>query len=290
MMRTRLIVWTLTALGILGAVIFFLTLNAIEVEKDTVYGTGGSETLRLDMARPTWKGTFPAIVCIHGGAWRSGDKSSYDAEIRNLASLGFVAVSIQYRLAPKHIFPAQVEDAKCAVRFLRANAKKYNINPGSIGALGDSAGGHLALMLGLMNTEDGLEGDGGSNAFTSKIQAVVNYYGPTDFNQKEVWSEAQIAQAGYFFGTEAPDLELIKKASPAAYIDPKDPPILTVHGTADPIVPVTQATHLHQLLKVAGVQSQLDIVQGAGHGWQSPDQDRIQTQTIQFFKTHLSNK
>jgi len=222
-----LLIFALVALALL-----LLGRSNSAFQQNVIFGKGGGEDLRLDMAVPVHiSGPFPAIVCIHGGAWRSGDKSSYKQKIIDFADHGYVAVSINYRLAPQHKFPSQVEDVKCAVRYLRAHATEFKIDPTRIAAVGDSAGGHLALMLGLMDPADGLEGDGGYPEQSSKVQAVVNYYGPTDLAMNEKWSDGVKAQAGYFLGTNDPTAPVVHRASPVTYIDNADPPVLTFHGT-----------------------------------------------------------
>ena len=152
------------------ALFFFLGRPRSILKQDVVYGKGGNEVLRLDLATPAQgAGPFPALVCIHGGSWRSGDKSWYRNQILTFAEQDYVAVSINYRLAPQYKFPAQVEDAKCAVRFLRAHAAEFKIDPAKLAAIGDSAGGHLALMLAFMDPADGLEGSGGYPEQSSKV-------------------------------------------------------------------------------------------------------------------------
>ena len=129
----------------------------IEFRKDVVYGTGGGENLLLDLAMPAGlTQPVPGVVWIHGGGWRGGNKGEFEKLIRDSARAGYVAVSIEYRLAPKHVFPAQVEDCKCAVRWLRANASKLHVDPNRIGVVGSSAGAHLSMMLGAMDSADGL--------------------------------------------------------------------------------------------------------------------------------------
>ncbi|HEY3319754.1 MAG TPA: alpha/beta hydrolase [Planctomycetota bacterium] len=241
--------------------------------------------LSLDIAVPKGNGPFPLIVCIHGGAWHSGGKSQYGNMLVEFSRHGYVAASVDYRLAPANKFPAQIEDVKCAVRFLRAHATEYHIDPQRVGALGESAGGHLALLLGLMNPGDGLEGGCGDQP--SKVQAVVNYYGPSDLSAPENWGSGQIAQAKMLLGTTDPKDPIVTRASPIAYIDSTDPPILTFHGDADPIVPVSQARRLHEALRRAGVPERLEIVRGAGHGWTGNDAERITRMTIEFFDTQL---
>src|SRR5262245_12730076 len=131
--RVRLVAWVVLAGGVAAEA------PEVAVQKDIVYGKGGDLDLKLDIAQPKGDGPFPLVVCIHGSAWRFGHRSAHHNTIRMLARHGYVAATVQYRLTPKHRFPTQVEDVKCAVRFLRANAKKYKIDPHHVGALGDSA-------------------------------------------------------------------------------------------------------------------------------------------------------
>jgi acetyl esterase/lipase len=157
-------------------------------EKDLVYGKGGDVELKLNLARPTSDtGSFPALIFLFGGGYHSGSKEHWRSDIKEAAKRGYVAVTIDYRLTnikengkTKYPFPAQIHDGKCAVRWLRANASKYKIDPNRIGVVGFSAGGNLALMLGLTDSSDGLEGDCGDGKISSRVQAVVNLAGPTD--------------------------------------------------------------------------------------------------------------
>src|SRR5262249_22409445 len=154
--------------------------------------------LQLDLAMPKdGDGPFPAVVCIHGGGWRGGSRQDLTRSIpplggrsliEYLAGRGYVAATVSYRLAPKDKFPAQIEDCKAAVRWLRANAKKYKINPERFGAVGFSAGGHLVSLLGTSDKDDALEGNGGNPEQSSRVQAVVNFFGPTDFTTKD-WTD-----------------------------------------------------------------------------------------------------
>ncbi|MCY2966890.1 MAG: SMP-30/gluconolactonase/LRE family protein [Planctomycetota bacterium] len=152
---------------------------AYELQEALEYGTAGDEKLTLHLARPTTgAGPFPVVVFIHGGGWAGGNKDVHKNEIIEAAKRGYVSISVGYRLAPKHRFPAQVEDVKCAVRWLRAHAKELNIRADKIGAVGFSAGAHLAMMLGTMDKGDGLEGNGGWADQSSKVQAVVETCSP----------------------------------------------------------------------------------------------------------------
>src|SRR5262245_29691065 len=158
------------------------------LQKDLVYGKGGDQDLKLNLALPAGDGPFSAILCVHGGGWKAGDRADLNLLIAYLADRGFAAATVSYRLAPKHKFPAQIEDCKAAVRWLRANAKQHRINPDKIGAVGFSAGGHLVSLLGAADKDAGLEGKGGNPEQSTKIQAVVNFFGPTDLITK-TWTK-----------------------------------------------------------------------------------------------------
>jgi acetyl esterase/lipase len=187
--RSLLLVATLAAFCLIGSG----HLSAeIVVEENLTYGKGGDTELKLDLARPQGEGPFPAIVFIHGGGWYQGGRQAYRTQIEQAAARGYVAATISYRLmqfdqenretttaAP--IFPAQIHDAKAAVRWLRANAKKYTLDPERIGVWGSSAGGHLGALLGTSGDVEELEGSGGNLDQSSRVQAVVDWYGPTDF-------------------------------------------------------------------------------------------------------------
>jgi acetyl esterase/lipase len=280
----------------LGACLAFVCLGParaqdVPLQRDIVYGKAGGVELKLDLARPAkGDGPFPLVVCLHGGAWQLGHRSDQHARLRLLADHGYVAASVGYHLAPKHPFPAQIEDARCAVRFLRAHAKDYKIDPKRVAAAGDSAGGHLALLLGLMDAEDDPP---------SKVQAVVNYFGPTDLR---TWSATpqgdallKVAVRGKdsnallkdFLGTADRKAAVVAKASPITYVDAKDPPVLTFQGTADPLVQAEQAKALHAALKKAGVVEKLVLLEGASHGWGGKDKERTDRLMLEFLDRHL---
>jgi acetyl esterase/lipase len=161
----------------------------VRVERDLTYGKGGNVDLKLDLAMPNQgNGPFPAVVCVHGGGWKAGNRQQLEKTIEGLAARGHVGVTISYRLTPTAQFPAQIEDCKAAVRWLRANAAMYHVNSERIGALGFSAGGHLVCLLGTTDKNDGLEGQGGNPDQSSRVQAVVSFFGPTDFTTK-TWSD-----------------------------------------------------------------------------------------------------
>jgi acetyl esterase/lipase len=258
----------------------------IELKHDIVYGKGGDQDLLLDLAMP--KGLThptPAIVWIHGGAWRGGNRKEFERLISESARRGYVAISIDYRLVPKHIFPAQIEDSKCAVRWLRANAATFHVDPDRIGVVGSSAGAHLAMLLGAMDSSDGLEGNGGSPEASSRVQVVVSYAGPT--NLTSAFPDASKNLVADFVGGPPPDSSTTARAaSPITYVSAKDPPMLLVQGTRDPLVPHDQAVQMVEALTKAGVPGRVELLIGQGHGWPK-EHDRVIRATFEFLDRYL---
>jgi len=241
-----------------------------------VYGKGGAQELKLNLALPAGEGPFPVIVFIHGGGWSAGSyqDATFNKLMVELAGKGFAGACIQYRLTPSGArFPAQIEDCKCAVRWLRGHAHEYHLNPDRIGALGASAGGHLALLLGVTDREDGLEGTGDLKPeyakLSSRVQAVVNFFGPADLASGGWPKVVEPLLEGLFGGKVAEKLDLARQASPLTYIRAGRtiPPILTFHGTKDTIVPFTQATKLHEALGKVQSKATLVPLEGEDHGW-----------------------
>ncbi len=241
----------------------------VRTETDVVFGKAGGRELKLDLAMPKeGDGPFPAVVCVHGGGWVGGDRKQMAATVQVLARRGFVAVTPDYRTAPAHRFPAQLEDCKAAVRWLRANAAKYKVNPDRIGAVGFSAGGHLACLLGVTDKGNGLEGTGGNPDVSSRVQAVVSFFGPTDLTVK-FWGPTAEREnlVPLLGGTLADKPEAYRKASPMSYAGANAPPFLFFHGSADRTVPPQQSYDLAARLRAAGVEARVITVEGEGHGW-----------------------
>ena len=158
--------------------------DGVTYEPDLEYSNPDNQHLMLDLARPSkGDGPFPAVLLIHGGGFRAGNRHGYDGLCMRLAQNGYVAATVEYRLAPKYQFPAAVYDCKAAVRWLRANAAKYHIDPARVGVAGGSAGGHLALFLGVTGDVKKFDGDGGNPDQSSKVDCVVSFYGPSDFTK-----------------------------------------------------------------------------------------------------------
>jgi acetyl esterase/lipase len=265
---------------------------AIVVEKDLVYGKGGASDLQLDLAMPkAGSGPFPAVVCIHGGAWKQGSRQDLAKTIEMLASRGYVGVTISYRLSDVAPFPAQIEDCKAAVRWLRGHAKEYKIDPDRIGAVGFSAGAHLACLLGTSHKDDGLEGSGGSADQSSRVQAVVSFFGPTDLTTRD-WSEHVEKEIliPFLGGTIDQKPEQYKKASPINYVTKDAPPFLFFHGTEDPLVGIRQSQMLAKKLKSVGVAAEVVEMEGEGHGWRGDKLTTTIEQMLKFFDRQLKNE
>jgi acetyl esterase/lipase len=260
-------------------------------EKDVVYGKGADEELKLNLGRPKQQaGPTPCVVVIHGGGWAAGNKNQHDGQVRDLAKRGYVAATVGYRFAPKHIFPAQIEDVKCAIRFLRAHADKYQIDKDRIGAVGFSAGAHLSMLLGTMDKEDGCEGEGGNPEQSSKVNAVVAFFGPTDLTSSDWPEKTGKILVAFLGGSKQEKPELYKKASPITYVNPGDAPMLLIQGTKDGLVPWTQATAMADALTKAGVYGRVDLIVGAYHGWGGEELKRTADEAWAFFEQFLLKK
>ncbi len=260
----------------------------VKVENDLVYTKAGGTELKLDIAAPEGSdGPMPAVLVIHGGAWRAGNKRDVGTVLRELAGHGYVAVSPQYRFCPSELFPAQVHDVKAAVRWMKAHAAERRIDPERIGAMGFSAGGHLALMLGVTGAKDGLEGEAPPNSPDTRIRAVVNYFGPVDLDAPDI-PEISKPLVKDFLGALATDRpELAAKASPRTYVSRDDAAILTFQGTKDPLVPHTQAVILANAMTAAGVPGRVELMVGSGHGWGGAEMDHTRAETFAFLDRYL---
>jgi acetyl esterase/lipase len=236
------------------------------------------------------EGPFPAIVCIHAGGWIGGKRQQMRGTLSGLARSGYVAISPDYRLAPRDLFPAQIEDCKAAIRWLRAHAEQYHVQPARIGAFGVSAGGHLACLLGVTSKQDGLEGEGGNAELSSAVQAVVSFSGPTDLTQP-VWNKELLAKQlqPFLGGTLAEKADLYRRASPMTYAGKNAPPFLFVHGTDDDIVPFEQSKVLADKLRQAGVSARLLPLERQGHGhlWPSDMRALSLAHMMAFFDEKL---
>jgi acetyl esterase/lipase len=260
-------------------------------EQDIVYAKAGASELKLDLGRPgQGDGPFPVVVVIHGGAWRAGNKSDVRIVAAEFVRRGYATAAPQYRFCPKDTFPAQVHDVKAAVRWVKSNAKKYRIDPDRVGAIGFSAGGHLALMLGVVGPNDGLEGDVTGGAPDSRVNVVVNYFGPTDLAAPDIPDVSKPLVKDFLGGSPKEKPEAAAKASPLSYISKDDAPVLTFQGTKDPLVPFTQAIRLAEAMNTAGVPGRVELLVGAQHGWGGAELQRTVDESFRFFDQHLRKK
>jgi acetyl esterase/lipase len=237
----------------------------VEFQAGIPYGSGGGRPLLLDLYKPRHQnGKAPALIFIHGGGWKAGARGDYRAYTIWFAQHGYVTATISYRLSHEAHFPAAVEDAKCAVRWMRAEAENLGVDPDRIVVIGGSAGGHLAMMVGYTANDRTLEGTGGHADVSSAVAAVVELYGPYDLETPEGKS-AKLVKG--FLGQNAYDNapELWKQASPAAYLNDGDPATLILHGTIDEIVPISQAEMLSKRLEELNIPHRYLPLKGWPH-------------------------
>ncbi len=269
------------------------TLDQLEETLDVTFAKYGDRTLQLDIFRPkNAPGKLPAIVCIHGGGWGKGAKIHHRKVAQALAAEGYVTASVDYRLSGEAIFPAHIHDCKAAVRFLRANAKKYGIDADHIGAIGHSAGGHLAALLATSGGVAQLDGDGGNAEFSSTIQAVVPMGGQTDFmseRNREKSASAAIWQA-FLGGSQDEVPEVYRLASPLAHLDKNDPPVWLITGEKDD--PSTRADSLRQKMDKLGIENGLTIIKDAPHPFTVKQIwfDQMMEAAVPFFNRTLKNQ
>ena len=270
--------------------------------QDVIYGHAGGVDLKLDMTKPVpGSAPTPVMVYFHGGGWQAGSKRDGRSWCGFFANQGWLGVTVGYRFRPEHPWPAQVEDAKAAIRYLRANAKELNIDPNRIVAMGDSAGAYLALMLGVTGPEDGLEGDGGNPGVSSRVAAVISYYGGGDYRNMKPFvpnpALEPMMQAYYKkSSTEVMDAmfpvkdhsdPIYTKMSVPTYVTKDDSPILIFQGDADPIVNPEQAYKLDELLTATQVPHELVIVKGGSHGFTREQYAQTSQQMMAFLAKYL---
>lgn len=231
-------------------------------ERNVEYGP--HERNRLDLYVPRADKPLPLIIWVHGGGWEAGSKEGNPA--LNLLARGYAVAGINYRYSKHAPFPAQIHDCKAAVRFLRANAGKYRLDPDRFGVMGASAGGHLVALLGTSGDVPDLDGDGGNTGVSAKVQAVCDWFGPTDLVRLSPPAAKSNAVTRLLGGDTGTKNDVAKAADPITYVSKGDPPFLILHGDQDGLVPLNQSELLHAALGKAGVPSELVVFKGAGHG------------------------
>ena len=266
--------------------------NDLELEMTLLVANGNSE-MRLVLGRDDEASDLrqPVIVWINGNGWRKVPSRTYQAaESVYLAENGYAVAVIDYRPSGQGVWPACIEDVKTAIRFLRANADKYHLDAGHIGTIGRSAGGHLSSFCAL--NDDQYRGKEWTD-YSDHVQAAVDFYGPVDvytMNMQNVLKgeDPRTTREGLMIGGDAAYIaQISKKASPVNFISNKMCPIAIFHGDLDPLVPVSQSENFYELLQKAGVESDLYIVQGAGHGTKEFIQEDVRRTVLGFFDSHL---
>jgi acetyl esterase/lipase len=261
--------------------------KGVTAHRDLAYVKDGHERHKLDLYLPNkTPGPLPVIVWVHGGAWLAGSKDHCPAA--SFVPRGYAVASINYRLSQHAKFPAQIEDCKAALRWLRANAKKYNLDPERFGVWGASAGGHLVALLGTSGGVKELEGKGGNLEQSSKVQCVVDWFGPTDFTKMGGRHDRPGSPEARLIGGPVPEnKDRAAKANPITYVRKGAPPFLIMHGDRDETVPFNQSQLLAAALVKVAAEVHFVPVAGAGHGgrgFNSPASRRLVTE---FFERHL---
>jgi acetyl esterase/lipase len=256
-------------------------------------------TLELDIAYPSrGVGPFPALVILHGQGWVMGDRKIMTPYVLMAAKAGYVGIAISYRFAPKHPFPAQVQDTKCAVRWLRANADKYRIDPDHIAAFGFSAGGNLACMLGATDGKE-FKISGGNPEQSDRVQAVVSFYGMLDLPELDrckkdmpVLQRWMISTSlTSYLGGEADKVgERYVKASPGSYVTKVTAPTFLVHGTKDKLVPIAQSRLYEEKLRKSGVEVVLKEVEGEDHDFVGKNEQKVLQEMFEFLDKRLKRE
>lgn len=247
--------------------------NHYAIRSNITYGTYNNVENKLDAyIRRDAQGPQPALIFIHGGGWILGTKEASFMSIMPWLEMGWNVFNVEYRLAKVSLAPAAVEDCQCALRFITDHAREYNVDLARVVVMGESAGGHLALTTGMIPASAGLDKQCPGNGFTNpaaktlpQVAAILNWYGITDLNDM-LSGQNERAYAVAWFGSLPNAHEIAQRVSPMAYVRKDLPPILTIHGDADPIVPYSHATRLRDALSNLGARNDLYTVKGGGHG------------------------
>lgn len=243
----------------------------VDVQTDVVYATIGERQMHLDLYLPKTPtaAPMPAVVYIFGGGWSKGSKIAFRRQAAYMATKGYAGACIEYRLSGEAKYPAAIYDAKAAVRWLRANARKYNIDPNRIAAAGGSAGGHLAMLLGTTGDNPAYDSEEGVKGVSSRVAAVAGFNPAVDLVDfgKRMESGAHNAVVAFLGASYQDKPELWRAASPTFQVSAKSAPSLFLHGDADTTVPYQKSVEMMQKLKAAGVRAEIFTAPGARHGF-----------------------
>lgn len=267
----------------------------VTLDRDVIYETVQGRDLPLDLYRPSSKAPTALVIWIHGGGWQGGSKNGGGPGVFQLLQRGYAVASVEYRLSGEAIFPAAIEDCKAAVSFLRLHAGKYNLDPSRFGVWGSSAGGHLVSLMGTTNDDDQFDTHPVTRMASSSVQAVCNWFGPSDFLRMNdfpgrINHDAADSPESRFIGVAIQENpKQVQRANPATYASVGDPPFLHMHGDRDQLVPFNQSEILHAALKSAGVETTLYKVVGGGHGFggSSDSREDLIEKSIRFFDSKL---
>jgi acetyl esterase/lipase len=269
--------------------------------RDIAYIADGDEAQRLDLYLPekTAQSPLPLVVHIHGGGWMGGSK--FPCPFVNLVSQGYAVASVEYRFSQKALFPAQIQDCQAAIRWLRANSKKYNIDPDRVGVVGGSAGGHLSALVGSSGGKKAFAVIGEHQEQSDRVQCVCDIFGPANFSSvmQEAADDKNVRNIFGFNSLDDPysrligvsldsaDREKTDSVSPVYYVSKETPPMLILHGTHDALVPYAQSVKLAEALKAGGVPVWLQTLPGSGHGGPAFEKPVISELIQKFFDKHL---
>ncbi len=266
-----------------------LQAEGVRIERDVEYGNVDGVALLLDAYLPEAGGPHPAVVQIHGGGWRSGDKAGFAPEAISYAQDGIAAFSLNYRLSAVATYPAAVDDCVAAMRFLRTEADRFNINPDRVAVKGNSAGAHLALMMAFLEPQEDDVNTAGQ-PISNRVVCVVSQSGPTDFTALDDM-KTERALVAFMGGPYEENQEAYHQASPVTHVSADDPPALLLHGAVDRHVPYTQATILRDRMEEIGVPVELITIEGGGHGgFRGGDPEAIaaaRDRAAEFIREHL---
>lgn len=265
--------------------------NQYWIRPDVVYGVENGHENKLDVIYPhNATAAVPTVIYIHGGGWIFGDKGAAVLEVLPYLKMGWAAVNVEYRMASASKAPGAVEDCRCALRWVVRNAKDYHIDPSRLVVTGHSAGGHLSLMTGMLKESDGLDNNcpGDKNEAEPRVAAIVNWYGISDVVDL-LSGENRKNYAVMWLGSLPDREEIARHVSPLSYVRKDNPPIITIHGDADDVVPYNQAVRLREALDKAGVPNELFTVKGGGHGQFKDEDNRNAYNAVSQFlaKFHL---
>lgn len=270
--------------------------EGVQAHRDLAYVDNGHERHKLDLYLPKQaQGPLPVLIWVHGGGWQNGSKDGCPPLHAGYVERGYAVASLNYRLSGHAVFPAQIEDCKAAIRWLRAHAEKFGLDPQRFGVWGSSAGGHLVALLGTSGEVKAFD-VGAHLDQSSAVQAVCDYYGPTDFvafvrtKGYESHASANAPEAKLLGGTVEEKPEQAKQANPITHISADDPPFLIVHGDRDPVVPLHQSELLFEALKKAGISAHFHTIEGAAHGGGGFNGGDIASMVADFFDARLQQR